>query len=126
MWTAVALLGAVVPGVLAPAWGAEISAVRLMTAALGSYAIAHRFGSASSPGACCGPTTAVPLRRNGWRTASTNSRPTAGCCSATPPPPTCRSQPAEPPVGVRPCGPPAGREALRARHREEHPQSRCC
>ena len=46
LWTAVALLGAVAWGVLALARGERISAVWLVVAALGSYAIAYRFGSA--------------------------------------------------------------------------------
>ncbi|MFD5744243.1 carbon starvation CstA family protein [Streptomyces massasporeus] len=45
LWTAVALLGAVAWGVLALARGERISAVWLVIAALGSYAIAYRFYS---------------------------------------------------------------------------------
>ncbi|MER7897916.1 carbon starvation CstA family protein [Streptomyces sp. NPDC096046] len=45
MWTAVALVGAVGWGVLALSRGEEISAVWLVMAALGSYAIAYRFYS---------------------------------------------------------------------------------
>ncbi|GGZ49391.1 carbon starvation protein, membrane protein [Streptomyces inusitatus] len=45
MWTAVAIVGAVCWGVLALARGEEISAVWLVGAALGSYAIAYRFYS---------------------------------------------------------------------------------
>ncbi|WP_328500393.1 carbon starvation CstA family protein [Streptomyces sp. NBC_00457] len=45
LWTAVALLGAIGWGVLALARGEEISAVWLVLAALGSYAIAYRFYS---------------------------------------------------------------------------------
>ncbi|MEU6225639.1 carbon starvation CstA family protein [Streptomyces sp. NPDC047042] len=45
LWTAVALVGAVGWGVLALARGEEISAVWLVMAALGSYAIAYRFYS---------------------------------------------------------------------------------
>lgn len=45
LWTAVALLGAVGWGVLALARGEKISAVWLVVAALGSYAIAYRFYS---------------------------------------------------------------------------------
>ncbi|MER5766504.1 carbon starvation CstA family protein [Streptomyces sp. NPDC001985] len=45
LWTAVALTGAVCWGVLALARGEEISAVWLVGAALGSYAIAYRFYS---------------------------------------------------------------------------------
>ncbi|MEW2395081.1 carbon starvation CstA family protein [Streptomyces sp. NPDC046862] len=45
LWTAVALLGAVGWGVLALSRGEEISAVWLVMAALGSYAIAYRFYS---------------------------------------------------------------------------------
>ncbi|MFF8875385.1 carbon starvation CstA family protein [Streptomyces massasporeus] len=45
LWTAVALLGAVAWGVLALARGEKISAVWLVIAALGSYAIAYRFYS---------------------------------------------------------------------------------
>ncbi|MFJ8613722.1 carbon starvation CstA family protein [Streptomyces sp. NPDC093675] len=45
LWTAVALLGAVAWGVLALARGEEVSAVWLVAAALGSYAIAYRFYS---------------------------------------------------------------------------------
>ena len=45
MWTCVALLGAVAWGVVALARGEEISAVWLVVAALGSYAIAYRFYS---------------------------------------------------------------------------------
>ncbi|MFF6880765.1 carbon starvation CstA family protein [Streptomyces sp. NPDC012474] len=43
LWTGVALLGAVAWGVLALARGEKISAVWLVVAALGSYAIAYRF-----------------------------------------------------------------------------------
>ncbi|GAB2884692.1 carbon starvation CstA family protein [Streptomyces deserti] len=43
LWAAVSLLGAVAWGVLALARGEEISAVWLVVAALGSYAIAYRF-----------------------------------------------------------------------------------
>ncbi|MCF1597202.1 carbon starvation CstA family protein [Streptomyces muensis] len=43
LWTAVSLLGAVAWGVLALARGERISAVWLVIAALGSYAIAYRF-----------------------------------------------------------------------------------
>ncbi|MFI8893729.1 carbon starvation CstA family protein [Streptomyces paradoxus] len=43
VWTGVALLGAVAWGVLALARGEKISAVWLVVAALGSYAIAYRF-----------------------------------------------------------------------------------
>jgi carbon starvation protein len=42
-WTAVAVLGAIGWGVLALARGEEISAIWLVVAALGSYAIAYRF-----------------------------------------------------------------------------------
>jgi carbon starvation protein len=45
LWTTVALLGAVGWGVLALARGEKISAVWLVVAALGSYAIAYRFYS---------------------------------------------------------------------------------
>ncbi|OUD03298.1 hypothetical protein CA983_10320 [Streptomyces swartbergensis] len=45
LWTAVSLLGAVTWGVLALARGERISAVWLVIAALGSYAIAYRFYS---------------------------------------------------------------------------------
>ena len=45
LWTVVALLGAVAWGVLALARGERISAVWLVIAALGSYAIAYRFYS---------------------------------------------------------------------------------
>ncbi|WUO35110.1 carbon starvation protein A [Streptomyces sp. NBC_00286] len=45
LWTAVALVGAVCWGVLALSRGEEISAVWLVLAALGSYAIAYRFYS---------------------------------------------------------------------------------
>ena len=45
LWAAVALAGAVCWGVLALARGEEISAVWLVVAALGSYAIAYRFYS---------------------------------------------------------------------------------
>ncbi|WP_101256765.1 carbon starvation CstA family protein [Streptomyces barkulensis] len=45
LWTAVALLGAVGWGMLALARGEEISAIWLVAAALGSYAIAYRFYS---------------------------------------------------------------------------------
>ncbi|WP_323186794.1 carbon starvation CstA family protein [Streptomyces sp. NBC_00878] len=45
LWSAVALLGAVGWGVLALARGEEISAVWLVVASLGSYAIAYRFYS---------------------------------------------------------------------------------
>ncbi|MBB4717524.1 carbon starvation protein [Streptomyces luteogriseus] len=45
LWTIVALLGAVAWGVLALARGERISAVWLVIAALGSYAIAYRFYS---------------------------------------------------------------------------------
>ncbi|MGX1565985.1 carbon starvation CstA family protein [Streptomyces sp. NPDC055506] len=45
LWTAVSLLGAIAWGVLALARGEEISAVWLVVAALGSYAIAYRFYS---------------------------------------------------------------------------------
>ncbi|MEV4335411.1 carbon starvation CstA family protein [Streptomyces sp. NPDC049597] len=45
IWTAVSLLGAVGWGVLALSRGEEISAVWLVMAALGSYAIAYRFYS---------------------------------------------------------------------------------
>ncbi|MFI6928747.1 carbon starvation CstA family protein [Streptomyces sp. NPDC050287] len=45
LWAAVALLGAVAWGVLALARGERISAVWLVVAALGSYAIAYRFYS---------------------------------------------------------------------------------
>ncbi|MER7401548.1 carbon starvation CstA family protein [Streptomyces sp. NPDC000070] len=45
LWTAVALVGAVGWGVLALSRGEEISAVWLVMAALGSYAIAYRFYS---------------------------------------------------------------------------------
>ncbi|MFJ8105044.1 carbon starvation CstA family protein [Streptomyces sp. NPDC096132] len=45
LWTGVALLGAVGWGVLALSRGEEISAVWLVVAALGSYAIAYRFYS---------------------------------------------------------------------------------
>ena len=45
LWTAVALVGAVGWGVLALSRGEEISAVWLVLAALGSYAIAYRFYS---------------------------------------------------------------------------------
>ncbi|WP_190125423.1 carbon starvation CstA family protein [Streptomyces inusitatus] len=45
VWTAVAIVGAVCWGVLALARGEEISAVWLVGAALGSYAIAYRFYS---------------------------------------------------------------------------------
>ncbi|MGW1715188.1 carbon starvation CstA family protein [Streptomyces sp. NPDC002156] len=45
LWTTVALVGAVGWGVLALARGEEISAVWLVVAALGSYAIAYRFYS---------------------------------------------------------------------------------
>ncbi|MEU1184819.1 carbon starvation CstA family protein [Streptomyces sp. NPDC005820] len=45
LWTGVALLGAVAWGVLALSRGEEISAVWLVVAALGSYAIAYRFYS---------------------------------------------------------------------------------
>ncbi|MFF9811514.1 carbon starvation CstA family protein [Streptomyces coeruleorubidus] len=45
IWTAVALVGAVGWGVLALSRGEEISAVWLVLAALGSYAIAYRFYS---------------------------------------------------------------------------------
>ncbi|TRO59175.1 carbon starvation CstA family protein [Streptomyces sp. IB201691-2A2] len=45
LWAAVALLGAIGWGVLALARGEEISAVWLVVAALGSYAIAYRFYS---------------------------------------------------------------------------------
>lgn len=45
LWTAVALAGAVAWGVVALARGEEISAVWLVVAALGSYAIAYRFYS---------------------------------------------------------------------------------
>lgn len=45
LWTTVALLGAVAWGVLALARGERISAVWLVIAALGSYAIAYRFYS---------------------------------------------------------------------------------
>ncbi len=43
IWTAVALVGAVAWGVIALVRGEEISAVWLIAAALGSYAIAYRF-----------------------------------------------------------------------------------
>ncbi|WP_410534865.1 carbon starvation CstA family protein [Streptomyces sp. KL2] len=43
LWTAVALLGAVGWGMMALARGEEISAIWLVVAALGSYAIAYRF-----------------------------------------------------------------------------------
>ncbi|MFH8617442.1 carbon starvation CstA family protein [Streptomyces sp. NPDC017979] len=43
LWSAVALVGAICWGVLALARGEEISAVWLVAAALGSYAIAYRF-----------------------------------------------------------------------------------
>ncbi|MBN3932833.1 carbon starvation protein A [Streptomyces verrucosisporus] len=43
LWTAVALLGAVGWGMLALARGEEVSAIWLVVAALGSYAIAYRF-----------------------------------------------------------------------------------
>ncbi|MFP8907036.1 carbon starvation CstA family protein [Streptomyces atacamensis] len=45
LWTAVALLGAVGWGMMALARGEEISAIWLVVAALGSYAIAYRFYS---------------------------------------------------------------------------------
>jgi carbon starvation protein len=45
LWTAVAIVGAIGWGVLALARGEEISAVWLVMAALGSYAIAYRFYS---------------------------------------------------------------------------------
>ncbi|MEW2813017.1 carbon starvation CstA family protein [Streptomyces massasporeus] len=45
LWTVVALLGAVAWGVLALARGEQISAVWLVIAALGSYAVAYRFYS---------------------------------------------------------------------------------
>ncbi|MFK4223227.1 carbon starvation CstA family protein [Streptomyces sp. NPDC019890] len=45
LWTCVALLGAAAWGVVALARGEEISAVWLVVAALGSYAIAYRFYS---------------------------------------------------------------------------------
>lgn len=45
LWIAVSLLGAIAWGVLALARGEEISAVWLVVAALGSYAIAYRFYS---------------------------------------------------------------------------------
>ncbi|MEU9228157.1 carbon starvation CstA family protein [Streptomyces massasporeus] len=45
LWTVVALLGAIAWGVLALARGEQISAVWLVIAALGSYAIAYRFYS---------------------------------------------------------------------------------
>ncbi|MGW3143458.1 carbon starvation CstA family protein [Streptomyces sp. NPDC001177] len=45
LWTAVSLIGAVAWGVIALARGERISAVWLVVAALGSYAIAHRFYS---------------------------------------------------------------------------------
>ena len=45
LWAVVALLGAVAWGVLALARGEKISAVWLVVAALGSYAIAYRFYS---------------------------------------------------------------------------------
>ncbi|MFF8967749.1 carbon starvation CstA family protein [Streptomyces sp. NPDC014995] len=45
LWTAVALLGALAWGVLALVRGEEVSAVWLVLAALGSYAIAYRFYS---------------------------------------------------------------------------------
>ncbi|MEV5440374.1 carbon starvation CstA family protein [Streptomyces sp. NPDC052682] len=45
LWTAVSLLGALAWGVLALARGERISAVWLVVAALGSYAIAYRFYS---------------------------------------------------------------------------------
>ncbi|MEV6394637.1 carbon starvation CstA family protein [Streptomyces sp. NPDC051907] len=45
LWTCVALLGAVAWGMVALARGEEISAVWLVAAALGSYAIAYRFYS---------------------------------------------------------------------------------
>ncbi|MFI7110821.1 carbon starvation CstA family protein [Nonomuraea sp. NPDC050227] len=45
IWTAVALVGAVAWGVVALSQGEEISAIWLVAAALGSYAIAYRFYS---------------------------------------------------------------------------------
>ncbi|MEU8781323.1 carbon starvation CstA family protein [Streptomyces sp. NPDC048637] len=45
LWTCIALLGAVAWGMVALARGEEISAVWLVVAALGSYAIAYRFYS---------------------------------------------------------------------------------
>lgn len=51
LWATVSLLGAVAWGVLALARGEKISAVWLVVAALGSYAIAYRFYSASSSAA---------------------------------------------------------------------------
>ncbi|MBL1102388.1 carbon starvation CstA family protein [Streptomyces coffeae] len=45
LWTCIALLGAVAWGMVALARGEEISAVWLVAAALGSYAIAYRFYS---------------------------------------------------------------------------------
>src|ERR1700754_1190965 len=43
IWTAVAVVGAVAWGVLALVRGEQISAIWLVVAALGSYAIAYRF-----------------------------------------------------------------------------------
>ncbi|MEU0574736.1 carbon starvation CstA family protein [Dermacoccus nishinomiyaensis] len=45
VWTAIAVLGAVCWGVLALSRGEEVSAIWLVAAALGSYAIAYRFYS---------------------------------------------------------------------------------
>ncbi|MCM2389836.1 carbon starvation CstA family protein [Streptomyces albipurpureus] len=45
VWTAIAVLGAVCWGVLALSRGEEVSAIWLVVAALGSYAIAYRFYS---------------------------------------------------------------------------------
>ena len=80
LWTAVALLGAVAWGVLALARGEEISAVWLVIAALGSYAIAYRFYSRFI--------ARRVLRPDDSRTASTSTPPTAVSSSATTSPPS--------------------------------------
>lgn len=82
LWAAVALIGAIGWGVLALARGEEISAVWLVVAALGSYAIAYRFYSRFVARRVLKPDDRRATPQNAWRTESTSSRPTAGYCSA--------------------------------------------
>ena len=84
IWTAVAIVGAVAWGVIALVRGEQISAAWLIFAAVASYAIAYRFYARFIAQQGAGGRSRTARRPpSGSTTASTTSRPTGACCSAT-------------------------------------------
>lgn len=88
IWTLVAVVGAIAWGVVALTRDEEISALWLLAAALGSYAIAYRFYARFIARRVlkADDARATPARR--CATTPTTSRPTGGCCSVTTSPPS--------------------------------------